>query len=168
MDGVYTMLPNTIPISSCTQTGFKPSLYAPAPGHNGEVQRAKYQPDLHTALEHEMSLTWNKAAVTLSLWGGGKLPLACGFTSHASCVSKMAKRLSRPRHSTDSVLCTNINESDRQPTAMLRIYFFPHSLSPLIKDFLDILFCINMWSMPLLRGYPPEHYFWHICSRQYN
>lgn len=162
--------------TQCCQTQYQyPAAHSqvsnPASTHQHQVIMVKFS-ELNTNQTctrlFSMSLTWNKAAVTLSLWGGGKLPLGCGFNSHTSCVSKMAKRLSRPRHSTDSVQCTNINESDRQPTAMLRIYFFLHSLSPLIKDFLDILFCINMWSMPLLRGYPPEHYFWHICSRQYN
>lgn len=92
-------------------------------------------------LKHEPH--WNKAAVTLSLRWGGKLPIACGFTSGAAQASNLAKQPSHPKHSADSVQRSSINESDRQPTATLRIYSSLHWLSPPIKHFLDIVLYIK-------------------------
>lgn len=77
-------------------------------------------------LKHEPA--WSKAAVTSSLRQGGKLPIACGFTSGTARSLKMAKQPDHPEHSSNSIQNSSTNKSDGQSTATLGVYSFPHLL----------------------------------------
>lgn len=98
MDRVYAMLPNTIPISSCTQPDCEPSLHAPAPTQNNETQ--KHNNNYRPASGSLTAASMEQGSSDIEL-KTGRLPIGCGsFSPSCSCLktgktAKASKALHR-------------------------------------------------------------------------